>query len=146
MAGTRFLKRGANDAGWVANDVESEQIVHDASRLSSDTGGYTSFRQMRGSIPLFWSQDTKGLATKPPIQVDRVDPCHSPAALHFDELFRIYGSPIIVLNVVKKQEKKPRESILHREFGQCVRYLNRVINLRRTNFRALVFILIINDY
>lgn len=29
FAGARFLKRGVNDLGHVANDVETEQIVHD---------------------------------------------------------------------------------------------------------------------
>ena len=42
--------------GFVANDVETEQIVHDASTLSFRSGGYTSFVQTRGSVPLFWSQ------------------------------------------------------------------------------------------
>ena len=42
--------------GFVANDVETEQIVHDASTLSFQNGGYTSFVQLRGSVPLFWSQ------------------------------------------------------------------------------------------
>lgn len=40
----------------MANDVETEQIVHDASTLSFKSGGYTSFVQLRGSVPLFWSQ------------------------------------------------------------------------------------------
>ena len=30
-AGTRFLKRGMNESGEVANEVETEQVVHDAS-------------------------------------------------------------------------------------------------------------------
>jgi hypothetical protein len=34
FAGTRFLKRGANFAGNVANEVETEQIVFDT-RISS---------------------------------------------------------------------------------------------------------------
>lgn len=38
FAGTRFLKRGANDEGFVANDVETEQICHDASVISLRSG------------------------------------------------------------------------------------------------------------
>ena len=38
FAGTRFLKRGANDEGHVANDVETEQICHDASVISLRSG------------------------------------------------------------------------------------------------------------
>ena len=40
FAGTRFLKRGANDEGYVANDVETEQICHDASIISLRSGRY----------------------------------------------------------------------------------------------------------
>lgn len=49
FAGTRFLKRGANFQGDVANEVETEQIVTDGHRMCS-------FTQMRGSIPSHWSQ------------------------------------------------------------------------------------------
>jgi hypothetical protein len=70
FAGARFLKRGVNSQGYVANDVETEQIVSDAS-----FGGRklvpsrcTSFVQHRGSIPLFWSQELSNMAPKPPIQ------------------------------------------------------------------------------
>ncbi|XP_056641119.1 polyphosphoinositide phosphatase isoform X2 [Diorhabda sublineata] len=50
-AGTRFLKRGANFQGDVANEVETEQIVHDSSISYFNKSHFTSFVQMRGSIP-----------------------------------------------------------------------------------------------
>lgn len=50
-AGTRFLKRGANFQGDVANEVETEQMVHDASVSDFTQSNFTSFVQMRGSIP-----------------------------------------------------------------------------------------------
>lgn len=50
-AGTRFLKRGANFQGDVANEVETEQMVHDSGVSSLTDGHITSFVQMRGSIP-----------------------------------------------------------------------------------------------
>lgn len=71
FAGARFLKRGVNDQGYVANDVETEQIVYEASRSISSMqqdGAYTSFVQHRGSIPLYWSQGASNMAPKPPIQ------------------------------------------------------------------------------
>ena len=40
--------------GKVANDVEHEQIMHDES--ASAEGTFSSFLQMRGSIPTFWTQ------------------------------------------------------------------------------------------
>mgnify|MGYP002042166433 FL=1 len=48
-AGTRFQVRGVNDAGHVANFVESEQVIFMGEELSS-------FVQIRGSVPLFWEQ------------------------------------------------------------------------------------------
>ncbi len=61
--------------GYVANDVETEQIVHDAKTTSfylppdryGNNPAFTSFLQHRGSIPLYWSQDTSSMAPKPPI-------------------------------------------------------------------------------
>ncbi|XP_026464505.1 polyphosphoinositide phosphatase-like [Ctenocephalides felis] len=56
FAGTRFLKRGANFSGDVANEVETEQIVYDSGTSSLAEGRFSSFVQMRGSIPGHWSQ------------------------------------------------------------------------------------------
>jgi len=135
FAGARFLKRGVNDEGYVANDVETEQIVHDAKTTSfylppgryGNKPAFTSFLQHRGSIPLYWSQDTSTMAPKPPIHINVVDPYYSAAALHFDNMFKRYGFPIIVLNLVKTKEKTKRESILLDEFTQAVSYLNQTL-------------------
>ncbi|KAL6067859.1 phosphatidylinositol-3,5-bisphosphate 5-phosphatase [Balamuthia mandrillaris] len=105
FAGTRFLKRGVTEEGKVANDVETEQIL-------------------RGSIPLFWSQDNSVMVPKPPILVQRADPFYTASILHFQDLFARYGAPIFILNLVKSAEKKPRESILRQEFTLCVDFLN----------------------
>lgn len=51
-----YLKRGVNDRGRVANDVETEQIVIEE-EAGSYKGKMSSAVQMRGSIPLFWSQE-----------------------------------------------------------------------------------------
>ncbi|ODV91254.1 hypothetical protein CANCADRAFT_44858 [Tortispora caseinolytica NRRL Y-17796] len=135
FAGARFLKRGVNDAGYVANEVETEQIVadmllssfHDPRYGQFSSGRYTSFVQHRGSIPLFWNQDTSGMTPKPPIELTLVDPYFRSAALHFDDLFRRYHTPIIVLNLIKTKERNPRESILLEEFEQCIAYLNQFL-------------------
>jgi len=66
-AGTRFLKRGVTDEGFVANDVETEQIVHEVSAGNHNFHHFASFVQIRGSIPLFWSQDNSLMVPKPPI-------------------------------------------------------------------------------
>ena len=125
FAGARFLKRGANDLGYVANDVETEQIVSEMQNTSFHAPGnklysnpnYTSYVQHRGSIPLFWTQENNAASPKPPIEctspskisdtttdsfeVNLIDPFFSAAALHFDHMFMRYGTPVIVLNLVK---------------------------------------------
>ncbi|RKO96717.1 hypothetical protein CXG81DRAFT_9606, partial [Caulochytrium protostelioides] len=132
FAGARFLKRGLNDEGYVANDVETEQIVADATTSALFNPHHrecgrspaTSFVQHRGSIPLYWSQENTNLAPKPPIQLDVVDPFCAAAALHFDHLLHRYGGPIIILNLIKRKEKIKRESLLMDEFAATVSYLN----------------------
>ncbi|MCJ1311331.1 phosphatidylinositol-3,5-bisphosphate 5-phosphatase [Agyrium rufum] len=135
FAGARFLKRGTNDLGFVANDVESEQIVSDMVTTSFHAPGkrlwanpnYTSYVQHRGSIPLYWSQDSTGVTPKPDIELDLIDPFYSAAALHFDDLFRRYGAPVYVLNLVKARERTPRESKLLKEFTNMITYLNQFL-------------------
>ncbi|TPX38607.1 hypothetical protein SeMB42_g06635 [Synchytrium endobioticum] len=135
FAGARFFRRGINDKGHVANEVETEQIVHDGTTTSffipsghlGHKPSYTSFVQHRGSIPLFWSQEPSNVVAKPPIEVTRVDPYFSAAALHFDDLFYRYGPRIICLNLVKSKEKTPRESKLLHEYTRCVDYLNQFL-------------------
>lgn len=105
-AGTRFLKRGANFDGDVANEVETEQIVHDSGVSSLSKGRFSSFVQMRGSVPGHWSQDVSKMVPKPTITCDLADPYVETAGAHFNQLLRRYGSPIIILNLVKKREKK----------------------------------------
>eukprot|EP00842_Homolaphlyctis_polyrhiza_P000805 jgi/Hompol1/1725/HPOL_001926-RA len=132
-AGARFLKRGVNDQGYVANDVETEQIVHDAATTSfyalSATDGqspnYTSFLQHRGSIPVYWTQEATPMAAKPQIALDYIDPYYSATALHFDNMLKRYGAPIMVLNLTKERVK--RESILLDQFDEAVKYLNQFL-------------------
>lgn len=96
-AGTRYLKRGVNDRvckgspsysgstliavthfaqGDVANEVETEQIASeplvtsfpDSKYGPSVPGNYTSYVQLRGSIPLHWTQDVTTMSPRPPIE------------------------------------------------------------------------------
>ncbi len=82
---------------------------------------------MRGSIPVYWTQDSSNMSPRPPIDISLVDPYYSAAALHFDELFHRYGTPVIVLNLIKSKEKQEREVKLLRSFGECVAYLNQFL-------------------
>ncbi len=135
FAGARFLKRGANDLGYVANDVETEQIVSEMLTTSFHSPGptlfandkYTSHVQHRGSIPLHWTQDSTGVSPKPDIHLSVADPFFSAAALHFDDLFKRYGTPIYCLNLIKARERIPRESKLGKEYTVAVNYLNQFL-------------------
>ncbi|KAL1533835.1 Phosphoinositide phosphatase sac1, variant 2 [Salvia divinorum] len=126
FAGTRYLKRGVNDHGRVANDVETEQVVLDE-EAGSCKGKMSSVVQMRGSIPLFWSQEASRFSPKPDIILQRYDPTYEATKLHFEDLARRYGNPIIVLNLIKTVEKRPREMMLRREFANAVGYLNQIL-------------------
>ncbi|KAG0513268.1 hypothetical protein BDA96_10G087000 [Sorghum bicolor] len=120
-AGTRYLKRGVNEEGRVANDVETEQIVYE------DMLGpwqISSVVQNRGSIPLFWSQETSKLNLKPDIILHEKDKNYEATRLHFENLRKRYGNPIIILNLIKTREKRPREIILRREFDRAIKIIN----------------------
>ncbi|GER28361.1 phosphoinositide phosphatase family protein [Striga asiatica] len=123
-AGTRYLKRGVNEKGRVANDVETEQIVLEDVAEGSPIQ-ISSVVQNRGSIPLFWSQETSKLNIKPDIILSRKDEKYEATKLHFDNLVMRYGNPIIILNLIKTREKKPRESILRAEFATAIEVINK---------------------
>ncbi|GKV09742.1 hypothetical protein SLEP1_g21198 [Rubroshorea leprosula] len=123
-AGTRYLKRGVNDKGRVANDVETEQIVSENVPEGSPMQ-ISSVVQIRGSIPLFWSQETSRLNLKPNILLSKKDTNYEATRLHFVNLAKRYGNPIIILNLIRTHEKKPRESILCAEFANAVRFINK---------------------
>lgn len=120
FAGTRFLKRGANFTGDVANKVESEQIVVDGNR-------FCSYIQMRGSIPSHWKQDVSKMVPKPPISLDLCDPYAVTPGKHYERLMFHFGTPIIILNLVKKREKRRHESILTEEMTGSINYLNQFL-------------------
>ncbi|KAL0573290.1 phosphatidylinositol-3,5-bisphosphate 5-phosphatase [Marasmius crinis-equi] len=143
FAGARYLKRGVNAEGNVANEVETEQIVSEAlttpfyypAKGDSEDGRrnrganphFTSYVQYRGSIPIYWTQETTSMNPKPPIEISVVDPFYTAAAKHFDNLFKQYGAPIEILNLIKGKEPVPRESKLLAEYKQCTRYLNQFL-------------------
>uniref|UniRef100_A0A0D9VLV7 SAC domain-containing protein n=1 Tax=Leersia perrieri TaxID=77586 RepID=A0A0D9VLV7_9ORYZ len=122
FAGTRYLKRGVNEKGRVANDVETEQIVYGAGLRPTEV---SSVVQNRGSIPLFWSQETSKMNIKPDIILHQKGENYEATRLHFENLRKRYGDPIIILNLIKKRER--RESILRREFDRAIRIINKSI-------------------
>lgn len=49
-------------------------MVHDAGISSFTNGNFSSFVQIRGSIPGHWSQDVSKMVPKPQISFDLSDP------------------------------------------------------------------------
>lgn len=143
FAGARFYKRGIDADGHVANDVETEQIVHkpttspffapparytvNESVPLRPSPHFTSYVMMRGSIPVYWTQDSTNMSPRPPIEISVVDPYFAPATRHFNELFHSYGTPVIVLNLVKGKERQPRESKLLQAYNECIQQLNQFL-------------------
>ncbi|XP_042967760.1 phosphoinositide phosphatase SAC2-like isoform X2 [Carya illinoinensis] len=128
FAGTRYLKRGVNEKGRVANDVETEQIVFEDSPKGCSMQ-ISSVVQNRGSIPLFWSQETSRLNIKPDIILSKKDPNYEATRLHFENLVKRYGNPILILNLIKTRERKPRETILRAEFANALRFINKSLTV-----------------
>lgn len=58
----RYKRRGVDEDGEVANYVETEQIIIYRSHE-------VSFMQVRGSVPVFWSQP--GYKYRPPPRLDK---------------------------------------------------------------------------
>jgi len=124
FAGTRYLKRGINDEGFSANDVETEQIIWDRCGGDRADGQFASHVQMRASIPLYWTQEPNAMVARPDISIKRHGASHVGIRRHFVNIFRRYGSPILALNLIRKEEQRTRESHLGKQFESAVKYLN----------------------
>lgn len=105
FAGTRYLKRGLNEEGRVANFVEIEQVVY-SHKSKDDKPLVSSFVQVRGSIPLFWTQDPNPLIAKPEIFVNTSDIDYQATKRHFCDLFQQYSHPLIIFNLTKKTDNR----------------------------------------
>ena len=123
FAGTRYLKRGLSEDGKVANDVETEQIIIE----KLPNGKITSYTQHRGSVPLFWCQDPNSMLPSPPIILNQNDFLLEGSIKHFADLFQRYGSPIVIINLLRVTDKN-KENNLSLEYETCVQRLNEQIS------------------
>ncbi|XP_019090804.1 PREDICTED: phosphoinositide phosphatase SAC5 [Camelina sativa] len=136
-AGTRYLRRGVNDIGRVANDVETEQIVSKVVPAGQKIP-ITSIVQIRGSIPLFWSQEASVFNPQPEIILNKKDANYEATKQHFKNLRERYGKKIIILNLLKTGEKKHRENILRGEFAKTIRFINKGVD-KENRLKAIHF-------
>lgn len=97
-SGLRYLRRGIDDDGNCANSAETEQIL--SAPDWSSTRRILSFVQIRGSIPLYFSQSPYSFK---PIPILHHPAAKNEAALrkHFQDLKRRYGGVQIAALVDK---------------------------------------------
>ncbi|KAK1580391.1 inositol 5'-phosphatase [Colletotrichum navitas] len=116
-AGLRYLRRGIDEQGYVANAVETEQVL--SSTTWDKSSKIYSFLQIRGSIPLFFTQSPVSLKPVPVIQ-------HSPEAnynatrKHLERLRTEYGA----LQIVNLVEKHGVEATVGSQYQKTVQQLN----------------------
>ncbi|KAF4231879.1 hypothetical protein CNMCM8980_001408 [Aspergillus fumigatiaffinis] len=115
--GLRYLRRGVDDEGNTANTVETEQIL---SVPEWDPGhNVYSYLQVRGSIPLYFSQSP--YAFKPvPVLHHSTETNQLAFDRHFRNLARRYGT----LQAVSLIDKQAGELKLGNEYEKYARVLN----------------------
>ncbi|XP_022855028.1 phosphoinositide phosphatase SAC6 [Olea europaea var. sylvestris] len=109
--GTRMWRRGADSDGYVANFVETEQIV----QLNGHTA---SFVQVRGSIPLLWDQIVD-LTYKPKFEIVRLEEASLVVDRHFLDLRKKYGN-VVAVDLVNKHGGEGR---LCEKFGNTMQHV-----------------------
>ena len=137
-AGTRYLTRGIDDQGHVANFNETEQILildegSGGLRGFTDVGGMQtgslggsvshetqvmSYVQTRGSVPVYWAE-VNTLHYVPDLQIRGVESAVDAARMHFDEQLRLYGENYLV-NLVNQ---RGREERVKKAYEQMMRIL-----------------------
>ncbi|VFQ99800.1 unnamed protein product [Cuscuta campestris] len=111
-SGTRMWRRGADSDGYVANFVESEQIIQ-------MKGFIASFVQVRGSIPILWDQIVD-LTYKPKFEIVRFDEAPRVAERHFLDLRKKYGN-VIAIDLVNSHGGEGR---LSDKFSDAMQHIN----------------------
>ncbi|CAD8156041.1 unnamed protein product [Paramecium octaurelia] len=114
-AGTRYNVRGIDDNGNVANFVETEQIIYYNNHCCSHL-------QVRGSVPIFWSQ--RGLLIE--TEIMRSAELNKRAfKKHFASLFEDY-SRVICLNLMA--EKKTEEQMVSKAYEEQIKLNSQELN------------------
>ena len=135
--GTRYLRRGLNDMGFAANFVETEQQVVNETLLSNRKPLQSSYIQVRGSVPLYWHQESRFTILKPKITLTD-DYYYYGSQKHLADLVSLYGPKIICMNLMKKpmpNEKKHREVYL----GIQYKYMLESLKSNCTEFKEIQY-------
>ncbi|KAF9056681.1 inositol/phosphatidylinositol phosphatase [Panaeolus papilionaceus] len=113
-AGTRYFRRGIDHDGHVANFNETEQLLlveaqtaAGSVRISDDSfATKLSFVQIRGSVPVFWSEIST-LRYKPDLQIMDLNETAKAMRTHLTEQNKVYGNQSLVNLVNQKGHEKP---------------------------------------
>lgn len=116
-AGLRYLRRGVDDGGNTANGVETEQILSEPTWAPSSRI-YSSV-QIRGSIPIFFSQSPYSFKPVPQIQ-HSAETNFQAFKRHFDKISDRYGS----IQVASLVEKHGNEAIVGERYEKNMERLN----------------------
>ncbi|KPM35967.1 hypothetical protein AK830_g10596 [Neonectria ditissima] len=117
-AGLRYLRRGIDQDGFVANMVETEQLL--SSSTWDPSSKVYSFLQIRGSIPLFFTQSPYSFKPIPTLQHSEQSNFNA-CRKHFERLFRNYGS----LQIVNLVEKHGIEQTIGKAYETNIEQLNK---------------------
>ncbi|KAG6820642.1 hypothetical protein H0H93_013841 [Arthromyces matolae] len=114
-AGLRYQRRGIDDDANVANFVETETIMR-VERLGVEN--IFAYVQLRGSIPLFWTQTGYGLKPPPLLATDRTHTQNlDMLKRHFDKTVALYG-PHAILNLAEQHGKEGAVTDGYRQYMQ----------------------------
>lgn len=113
-AGLRYQRRGVDDEAHVANFVETEVIMRVQWNGISNIFSYV---QIRGSIPLFWTQS--GYSMKPPpVLAPERTPAQNLDAIkrHFRRAVPMYG-PHTIVNLAEQHGKEEIITNAYRDYA-----------------------------
>lgn len=116
-AGLRYLRRGVDEDGNTANGVETEQILSDS--IWTPSSKIHSFVQIRGSIPIFFSQSPYSFKPVPQIH-HSTETNYDAFKKHFDNITARYGA----VQVASLVEKHGNEAIVGGEYEKLMTLLN----------------------
>lgn len=116
-AGLRYLRRGVDELGNTANFVETEQILSDPAWDPSKK--IYSWVQIRGSIPIYFSQSPYSFKPIPQLQ-HSADTNYEAFKAHFNKIRERYGD----VQVASLVEKHGPEAIVGDQYRDLMTRLN----------------------
>ncbi|EPE30404.1 hypothetical protein GLAREA_03371 [Glarea lozoyensis ATCC 20868] len=116
-AGLRYLRRGIDDSGHTANGVETEQLMTELEW--KPTSKMYSFVQLRGSVPIYFSQSPYSFKPVPQIQ-HSAETNYEAFVKHFENVTERYGR----VQVASLVEKHGPEAIVGDQFEKFAQRLN----------------------